>query len=92
MENNSFLSAAPMPKYKCYKEVWALKIKQIEAHKTEEDKYIITPEEVGLAPFIVPTDYIYKHSPEVGGYYVVYKDGYKSFSPAKAFEDGYQLI
>ena len=25
----------------------------------------------------------------VGGYYVVYEDGYKSFSPAGAFESGY---
>ena len=28
-------------------------------------------------------------APEVGGYYVVYEDGYKSFSPAGAFESGY---
>lgn len=33
-----------------------------------------------------------KHKPEVGGYYVVYKDGYKSFSPAAAFDEGYTLI
>jgi hypothetical protein len=33
-----------------------------------------------------------KHKPEVGGYYVVYKEGYKSFSPAGAFEEGYALI
>lgn len=25
----------------------------------------------------------------VGGYYVRYEDGYESWSPAKAFEDGY---
>ena len=30
--------------------------------------------------------------PEVGGYYVVHKDGYKSFSPANAFEEGYTRI
>ncbi|MCK9988658.1 MAG: hypothetical protein AzoDbin1_05130 [Azoarcus sp.] len=28
----------------------------------------------------------------VGGYYVVYEDGYKSFSPAIAFESGYTRI
>jgi hypothetical protein len=33
-----------------------------------------------------------KHAPEVGGYYVVYADGYKSYSPAKAFEDGYTQV
>ena len=33
-----------------------------------------------------------KHKPHAGGYYVVYDDGYKSFSPAKAFEEGYRLL
>ena len=32
-----------------------------------------------------------KNSPQVGGYYVVYEDGYTSFSPADAFESGYSL-
>jgi hypothetical protein len=35
---------------------------------------------------------MFKHKPEVGGYYVVYKDGYRSFSPAEAFETGYEKI
>ena len=37
-------------------------------------------------------DVVEKHNPEAGGYYVVYEDGYKSFSPAKAFEEGYTRI
>jgi hypothetical protein len=53
---------------------------------------LIYPEEKRYAPFHVPQDYIEKHSPQVGGYYVVYKDGYKSFSPADAFEEGYTRI
>jgi len=28
----------------------------------------------------------------IGGYYVRYPDGYESWSPAEAFEDGYSLI
>lgn len=52
----------------------------------------ITPEEPLYARFPVTTEYVQKHNPQVGGYYVVYEDGYKSFSPAKAFEDGYRLI
>lgn len=28
----------------------------------------------------------------IGGYYVLYADGYESWSPAKAFEDGYTRI
>ena len=27
-----------------------------------------------------------------GGYYVRYPDGYESWSPAEAFEDGYTLV
>lgn len=87
-----------MPKYKCYKEVWALKIKDISlghTYSTDSDSTeygMITPEEEGYARLEVSKEYLDKHSPEVGGYYVVYKDGYKSYSPAKAFEEGYTLI
>jgi len=89
-----------MPKYKCHKEVWALKIREI--HRDQEDACvegretdghaIITPEEPGYAPFRVDAEYMRKHKPVVGGYYVVYVDGYKSFSPAKAFDEGYAKV
>lgn len=52
----------------------------------------ITPAEGDYAPFEVDWAFMAKHKPEAGGYYVVYDDGYKSFSPAKAFEEGYTLI
>jgi hypothetical protein len=86
-----------MPKYKCHKEVWALKIESIVRDGDREDREsdgsaLITPQEEGYAPFRVEADYLHKHKPQVGGYYVVYKDGYKSFSPADAFEDGYSKI
>jgi hypothetical protein len=55
-----------MPKYKCHKEVWALKIKAI-------DGMVLTPEDKGFSPFTVDSDYLSKHNPEPGGYYVVYK-------------------
>jgi hypothetical protein len=44
------------------------------------------------APIDVDRDFLDRHNPEEGGYYVVYKDGYKSFSPAEAFEEGYTKI
>ena len=86
-----------MPKYKCHKNVWALKIDGIEFDRDKakaEDRETngsatITPADDGYAPFTVDSDYVRKHKPEVGGYYVVYEDGYKSFSPAGAFESGY---
>lgn len=89
-----------MPRYKCHKEVWALKIKAIaydvelaQAEGRETDgSAMITPEEDGYAPFRVDYAYVNKHRPKVGGYYVVYADGYKSWSPAPAFEEGYTRI
>lgn len=85
-----------MPKYKSHKEVWALKIKSLvsdgEGEERESDgSAMITPEEEGYAPFKVDSEYMHKHKPQAGGYFVVYKDDYKSFSPAGAFEEGYTL-
>lgn len=79
-----------MPKYKCHKEVWALKIKSI--HIVNEVGVFLTPEEEGYEPVQVSMEYYSKHKPIVGGYYVLYEDGYKSFSPAKALEEGYTRI
>lgn len=77
-----------MPKYKCQKEVWALKIESIK--QVDSDGNLeITPADEGFAPFVVDYEYAEKHKPHAGGYYVVYEDGYKSFSPAAAFESGY---
>ena len=83
-----------MPKYECYKKVWALKIEAIEfeANSAEDGTAIIRPADDGYAPFVVGREYMEKHKPEVGGYYVVYEDGYKSFSPASAFESGYTRV
>lgn len=85
-----------LPKYKCHKEVWALKIKEIkdttEPGNESDGSRVIVPEESGYSEFRVESDYMWKHKPELGGYYVVYEDGYKSFSPASAFESGYTLI
>lgn len=78
-----------MPRYKCHKEVWALKIKEIQVG-TEKSTLVI--EDEGYAPIIVDQDWCLKHAPQAGGYYVVYEDGYKSYSPAKAFEGGYTRI
>ena len=80
-----------MPRYQSHKKVWALKIAGIEPSAEDGSAWII-PEDKRYARFSVPSEYMTKHGPQVGGYYVVYDDGYKSFSPAKAFEEGYTLI
>ena len=88
-----------MPKYLCHKIVWALKIasivfdddsdKEPKEDREKDEAATITPEEEGYAPFRVDFSYLRKHQPQAGGYYVVYDDGYKSFSHAKAFEEGH---
>ena len=88
---------AEMPRYKCHKEVHALKIESIEldidkARESEREtdgSAIITPTDAGFAPFRVDGNYVRNHNPQAGGYYVVYEDGYKSFSPGEPFEKGY---
>ena len=88
------VGTSEMPRYLCHKEVWALKISRIHADELDlaTGGATITPAEAGYAPFKVGATYLAKHRPKTGGYYVVYKDGYASFSPARAFEDGYTRI
>jgi hypothetical protein len=91
-------TATPMPAYRCHKEVWALKIKEIEPADPPEDPNrkespgaIVVPEG-HFGPIAVSLEFATKHRPQVGGYLVFYKDGYQSFSPAEAFESGYARI
>lgn len=93
-------AAAEMPRYRSHKEVWALKIQRIkfdsdvaqEENRETDGSATIYPEEKGYAPIKVNREYVSKHNPQAGGYYVVYADGYKSWSPAEAFEDGYTRV
>ena len=53
----------------------------------------LTPEYSKYAPFHGHDEaYLDKHEPQAGGYYVRYADGYESWSPAEAFENGYMPI
>jgi hypothetical protein len=94
-----------MPRYKCHKEVHALKIEDIVfdhekrgPNEETDGSATITPAEERYAPFKVDSTFVRKHlmglqkNQIIGGYYVVYADGYKSFSPAAAFEEGYTKI
>lgn len=78
-----------LPEYQCTKKVYALKIKEM---TNENDQDYIVAEDPKFAPIPVDKEYMKKHEPQAGGYYVIYKDGYKSWSPAKTFEEGYELI
>lgn len=70
-----------LEKYKCHKVVEAAQIVGIS---------LMGELAFGKDNFVQPTrEWLDKNKPEVGGYYVVYQDGYASYSPAKAFEEGY---
>jgi hypothetical protein len=80
-----------MPKYECHKKVWAFGIKRFTRNNRGEITGF-TPADAGYGDVVLSQEYIEKHKPVEGGYYVVYPDGYKSFSPASAFEGGYRRI
>lgn len=92
-------ASSPMPRYRSHKEVWALKIERVqmdaddarvEGRETDGSARLFV--EAPYAPVRVNAEYVRKHNPQAGGYYVVYQDGYTSWSPAEAFESGYTRL
>lgn len=81
---------AEMPKYQSHKQVWALPIAAIERDADGSAK--IAPAERRYGTIQTKPGYPWKGNEDDLGYYVVYADGYESWSPTKAFEDGYTLI
>lgn len=73
-----------LPRWRCHKVVHAAKIVAIDF----ETRLDLRPHGV----VETPPGWIEQHKAVVGGYYVRYEDGYTSFSPAKAFEDGYTAM
>ena len=78
-----------MPQYRCHKIVSAAKITEFRGNGTDTPDLILG-EINGVVSLL--EEWHKKHQPHVGGYYVIYDDGYSSFSPAKAFEDGYTKL
>jgi hypothetical protein len=76
------------PEYESHKVVRAAKI--VDITRTPDDELVIW---VGDYPYerFGPTVDAMAEKAEIGGYAVVYPDGFKSISPAKAFEEGYTL-
>lgn len=75
-----------LPLYKCHKQVRAALIEHVDLKNgTIELK-------TTHASILVSAAWYAKNQPKTGGYYVVYEDGYTSFSPATAFESGYTRI
>jgi hypothetical protein len=73
--------------WKCHKIVKAGKILEMPPGGSG----VVTVEDVHGAPCKVqmPPNAFARGRPVVGDYVVIYEDGYKSWSPAAAFESGY---
>ena len=82
-----------MKKYKCHKEVSAMRIEYcIFFYNAEQKRYDYRI--VGDTGDVVEVtrEFMERHQVTHGNYYVVYEDGYASISPGKAFEEGYTEI
>jgi hypothetical protein len=76
-------AAFEMPRYKSHKQVWALEIGAVDGRK-------LTFVEKGYEAIEVEQELFARYIPVHGDFLVVYADGYKSFSPRKAFLEGYK--
>lgn len=82
--------AKHLGRFKCHKVVSAAKIMAVAI--SDVTTLQLQPEVGRLYNVQVDGNWVGMHAPQPGGYYVIYEDGYASFSPAKAFEEGYSRI
>lgn len=76
--------------YVCHKRVNAGKILFMAKDEINDRLMLHIGSLTNILP--VPMEYLHRHKPEIGGYYVRYADGYSSYSPAQPFEQGYKLV
>jgi len=76
-----------LPQYRSHKIIRAAKILEVQLHGDRSAELVL--EGTALGSITVDAAYVDKHKPQAGGYFVLYDDGYQSWSPAKAFEEGY---
>lgn len=77
-----------LPKYNS--QIGALQIRKI--RYDSDGSAMIHPIEKEYASFYIDAGLIRQHSPRVGGYYIIYQDGHKSYLPMELFESNYMLI
>lgn len=81
-------STPDLPLWQCHKRVRAAKIHHVSMIGAKALLFF----EPGQGSAEVEQAWLAKHMPRSGGYFVVYEDGYQSYSPAEAFEQGYRLV
>ena len=82
----------PMPQYQSHKKVWALKISKIHWDEDGQGIGVVFEDKAFSMRAFTAAQLKGKPTPEPGWYMVQYEDGYISFSPEKAFEEGYTLV
>lgn len=80
---------AELPKWQAHRIVGAAKIEKIE-RQGNTGLYLLHLE--GGLHVHVTYSFVERHTPFVGGYFVRHNDGFESFSPKHAFEEGYRRI
>lgn len=88
MQQSKVLEKSGLPLYQSHKVVGGLKIAAIERRfhqgiRVAFEDPMQPPRDVALQG---------KPEPKTGWYYVLYSDGYESFSPPDAFENGYTAM
>lgn len=78
-----------LPEYQCHKCVKAAKIVSVDPESPA--LHMMTPDG-GFIVHHVGHRWLLDHRPEKGGYFVLYADGYASYSPKSPFESGYTLV
>ncbi len=76
------------PLYQSHKKVRALEIDNLEVH-IDEGTAKLTFIDKSYNSIIISLAMITRYKPVSGDFYIVYEDSYESFSPRKAFLDGY---
>jgi hypothetical protein len=80
-----------MPRYVSHKKVWALEIDTVSGRDNAGAR-MLTFRDKGYAKKLAPLEMFSRYIPIPGDFYVVYFDGYKSFSPREAFLEGYTKV
>jgi hypothetical protein len=85
----AFIDQIKMGRFLCTKTVWA---EQITGIRLGAPGVAWLEFREGHERLMVATKWVEEKHAEPGGYFVVYQDGYTSFSPATPFVDGYERI
>ena len=91
-QEESRLGTTTFPYYRSHKVVEAAKIVAVHRKPGLPPKLVLELPDGKRIHLSVDLTYMEKHNPQVGGFWMRYPDGYQSWSPAKAFVDGYSIV